>query len=167
MIRYFMSIPEAAGLVIQAGAMATGGEVFLLDMGKPMRIEDLAKSMIRLSGLEVKDASHPNGDVAIEYVGLRPGEKLKEELLIGTDTSLTEHPRIFMSREPTIALDALHAALGELGTAIKDGQGPAVHEILRRTVEGFQVTEAGREDALAGGDSVGYLWSAQKTRTLH
>jgi FlaA1/EpsC-like NDP-sugar epimerase len=167
MIRYFMSIPEAAGLVIQAGAMAAGGEVFLLEMGNPIRIEDLARSMIRLSGLDVKDATHPNGDVAIEYVGLRPGEKLKEELLIGDETSPTEHPRIFMSREPTIATEALNVALAELGTAIKDGKVTDVHEILRRTVEGYRTAAATEEDALAGGDSVGYLWPVQRPRTFH
>jgi FlaA1/EpsC-like NDP-sugar epimerase len=167
MIRYFMSIPEAAGLVIQAGAMATGGEVFLLDMGKPMRIEDLAKSMVRLSGLDVKDADNPGGDVEIEFVGLRPGEKLKEELLIGDDSSATEHPRIFMSREPSIAPEALEVALSELMVAIQAGKVSMVHDILRRTVEGYQAGADAGEDALAGGDSVGYLWPETKIRTVH
>ncbi len=167
MIRYFMSIPEAAGLVIQAGAMATGGEVFLLDMGKPMRIEDLAKAMIRLSGLDVKDAANPTGHVAIEFVGLRPGEKLKEELLIGDDSSPTEHPRIFMSREPSIPPEALEAALADLGEAVRRGNAVDVHEILRRTVEGYRAGTDTGEDALAGGDSVGYLWREPKLRTLH
>jgi FlaA1/EpsC-like NDP-sugar epimerase len=166
MIRYFMSIPEAAGLVIQAGAMASGGEVFLLDMGNPMRIEDLARSMIRLSGLDVKDDSHPGGDIAIEYIGLRPGEKLKEELLIGHDSGQTEHPRIFMSREPTISPEALEASLKDLGVAISQGQTEIVHDILRRTVEGYQSGEH-TEDGLAAGDSLGYPWTPSGTRTLH
>ncbi len=100
MIRYFMSIPEAAALVIQAGAMATGGDVFVLDMGEPVKIDDLARSMIRLMGLEVRDASHPDGDIAIEYVGLRDGEKMYEELLIGENIIPTEHARIMRSHEP-------------------------------------------------------------------
>ncbi len=166
MIRYFMSIPEAAGLVIQAGAMATGGEVFLLDMGNPMRIEDLARSMIRLSGLEVRDTTNPEGDVAIEYVGLRPGEKLKEELLIGDNTAATEHPRIFKSREPTITSEALTAALAELETAITSGEPLVVHDILRRTVEDYQIETSNDED-LAEADSTRYLWTLQKSRTLH
>ncbi|MGH6791782.1 MAG: polysaccharide biosynthesis protein, partial [Methyloceanibacter sp.] len=94
-IRYFMSIPEAAQLVIQAGAMATGGDVFVLEMGTPVKIDDLARTMIRLSGLEVRDEDHPEGDIAIEYIGLRRGEKLYEELLIGENTTGTSHPRIF------------------------------------------------------------------------
>ena len=100
MIRYFMSIPEAAALVIQAGAMATGGDVFVLDMGEPVKIDDLAKSMIRLMGLEVRDEQHPDGDIAIEYIGLRHGEKLYEELLLGENITPTEHPRILKSHEP-------------------------------------------------------------------
>src|SRR4029453_18123904 len=94
-IRYFMSIPEAAQLVIQAGTMATGGEVFVLEMGTPVKIDDLARTMIRLSGLEVRDDKHPDGDIAVAYIGLRPGEKLYEELLIGENTTGTNHPRIF------------------------------------------------------------------------
>ena len=90
-IRYFMTIPEAAQLVIQAGAMGVGGDVFVLDMGEPVRILDMAQSMIRLSGFEVKDDEHPNGDIEIKFSGLRPGEKLYEELLIG-ENALTPHP---------------------------------------------------------------------------
>jgi len=101
-IRYFMSIPEAAQLVIQAGAMATGGDVFVLEMGTPVKIDDLARTMIRLSGLEVRDEDHPEGDIAIEYIGLRRGEKLYEELLIGENTTGTSHPRIFKNNEPIL-----------------------------------------------------------------
>ena len=98
-IRYFMTIPEAAELVIQAGAMGTGGDVFVLDMGEPVKIIDLAARMIHLSGLEVKDDKHPNGDIEILYTGLRPGEKLYEELLIGDNVSGTGHPRIMRAEE--------------------------------------------------------------------
>ena len=101
-IRYFMSIPEAAQLVIQAGTMAIGGEVFVLEMGTPVKIDDLARTMIRLSGLEVRDEDHPEGDIAIEYIGLRRGEKLYEELLIGENTTGTSHPRIFKNSEPIL-----------------------------------------------------------------
>ena len=111
-IRYFMSIPEAAQLVIQAGTMATGGEVFVLEMGTPVKIDDLARTMIRLSGLEVRDDKHPDGDIAIEYVGLRRGEKLYEELLIGENTTGTNHPRIFKNSEPIVPYDDLIAVLG-------------------------------------------------------
>jgi FlaA1/EpsC-like NDP-sugar epimerase len=99
-IRYFMSIPEAAALVIQAGAMTAGGEVFVLDMGEPVSIDALARSMIRLTGLEVRDPQTPDGDIAIAYIGLRQGEKLHEELLLGENVGPTEHPRIRTSREP-------------------------------------------------------------------
>ena len=105
-IRYFMSIPEAAALVIQAGAMATGGDVFVLDMDEPVKIDDLAKSMIRLMGLEVRDAMHPDGDIAIEYIGLRHGEKLHEELLLGEN--ITPHRARAHSQEPR----AVHAGRG-------------------------------------------------------
>ncbi|MCR5885701.1 polysaccharide biosynthesis protein [Rhizobacter sp. J219] len=98
-IRYFMLIPEAAQLVIQAGAMAQGGEVFVLDMAEPVRIADLARSMIRLSGLSERTPENPNGDIEIKFVGLRPGEKLYEELLIGSDVIPSQHPRIMSARE--------------------------------------------------------------------
>ena len=167
MIRYFMSIPEAASLVIQAGAMATGGEVYLLDMGDPISIEHLARSMIRLSGLELKDEANPNGDVAIEYVGLRPGEKLREELLINEGATATEHPRIMTSREPSLAPEVLEAALADLQTALAGGHVARIHEILRATVEGYHSTVAVEQELLARGDSVGYGWPPAKSRALH
>ena len=117
-IRYFMSIPEAAQLVIQAGAMASGGEVFVLDMGTPVKIDDLARTMIRLSGLEVRDDPTSEGDIAIEYVGLRRGEKLYEELLIGENTTGTSHPRIFKNSEPILPYEDLAAVLERLEDAI-------------------------------------------------
>ncbi|MDR5899544.1 nucleoside-diphosphate sugar epimerase/dehydratase [Halomonas vilamensis] len=115
--RYFMTIPEAAQLVIQAGAMGEGGEVFVLDMGEPVRIHDLARNMVRLSGLEVRDAEHPEGDIEIVYSGLRPGEKLFEELLIGHDVRRTRHDRIMTSKERFWEWPRLEAFLQELEQA--------------------------------------------------
>ena len=138
--RFFMSIPEAAGLVIQAGAMAKGGEVFVLHMGDPVRIDDLARLMVRLSNLEVRDAANPNGDIEITYIGLRPGEKLYEELLIGgtAHTETTEHPRIFKSDEPFRERSELYHELGLLKQAMEIRDKAAVQAILARTVEGYQ-----------------------------
>ena len=113
--RYFMTIPEAANLVIQAGAMAKGGEVFVLDMGAPVKIVDLAKRMVHLSGFEVKDKAHPHGDIEILFTGLRPGEKLYEELIIGEDNVQdTDHPLIMQAMEHSFPLNELEATLNEL-----------------------------------------------------
>ena len=136
-IRYFMSIPEAAALVIQAGAMASGGEVFVLNMDEPVKIDDLARSMIRLMGLEVRDAEHPDGDIAIEYIGLRDGEKLHEELLLGEHTSPTEHPRILKSHEPCMPATELAKAMDTLRAAMDANDLPAIHAALSRAVEGY------------------------------
>ena len=103
-IRYFMTSPEAAQLVLQAAVLAEGGDVFLLDMGEPVRIKDLAEQMVRLSGLTVRDAYHPNGDIEIVCTGLRPGEKLYEELLIDADSEPTSHPLIYRARERALPL---------------------------------------------------------------
>jgi FlaA1/EpsC-like NDP-sugar epimerase len=132
-----MSIPEAAQLVIQAGAMATGGEVFVLEMGTPVKIDDLARTMVRLSGLEIRDEDHPDGDIAVEYVGLRRGEKLYEELLIGENTTGTSHPRIFKNSEPILAYADLLAALERLDDAIQKQDEAGLHDMLRATVEGY------------------------------
>src|SRR5690606_22347043 len=105
--RYFMTIPEAAQLVIQAGSMGKGGDVFVLDMGQPVKITELAKKMILLSGLSVRSAQVPEGDIAIEFVGLRPGEKLYEELLIGNNVTPTEHLMILRADEKHIAWEQL------------------------------------------------------------
>jgi FlaA1/EpsC-like NDP-sugar epimerase len=137
-IRYFMSIPEAAGLVIQAGAMATGGDVFVLDMGEPVKIDDLARSMIRLMGLEVRDTEHADGDVAIEYIGLRHGEKLHEELLLGENITPTEHPRILKSREPCLTAPELANELDALRAGMEADDVQAIHAVLTRTVEGYR-----------------------------
>ncbi|MDP3674446.1 MAG: nucleoside-diphosphate sugar epimerase/dehydratase [Novosphingobium sp.] len=128
--RYFMSIPEAAELVIQAGSMAQGGEVFVLEMGEPVLIADLARNMIELSGLHVRDAANPDGDIAIEVVGLRPGEKLYEELLIGSDNLPTSHPRIMKARDPMIGWAELAPQLAQLETAIAANDVVALRRLL-------------------------------------
>ena len=138
MVRYFMTIPEAVELVIQAGAMGLGGDVFVLDMGKPVRIDDLAKKMIRLSGLEVKDESNPDGDIEIKYTGLRPGEKLYEELLIGDNVSHTDNPLIMRAREELLTWDELEPILNNLQTAIQDCDQHKLRELLIELVPGFK-----------------------------
>lgn len=150
MVRYFMSIPEAAALVIQAGAMATGGEVFVLDMGEPVRIDDLARSMIRLMGLEVRDAQHPDGEIAIEYIGLRDGEKLHEELLLGENATRTEHPRIFRSHEPCLSSEKLDEALVALSAAMESDDLARVRRLLQQTVESYR-TEVRQDEIRTGG----------------
>jgi FlaA1/EpsC-like NDP-sugar epimerase len=136
--RYFMSIPEAAELVIQAGSMARGGEVFVLHMGEAVKIDDLARLMIHLSGLEVRDGDNPQGDIEIVYSGLRPGEKLYEELLIGARTHNTEHPRILTSDEPMLSTAELARELEVLKAAMISRDVEAVKAVLMRTVEGYQ-----------------------------
>ena len=138
MVRYFMTIPEAVELVIQAGAMGLGGDVFVLDMGKPVRIDDLAKKMIRLSGLEVKDESNPDGDIEIKYTGLRPGEKLYEELLIGDNVSETDNPLIMRAQEEMLAWDELEPILNDLQIAITNCDQKKLRELLIQIVPGFK-----------------------------
>jgi len=120
--RYFMTIPEAAQLVIQAGAMGQGGEVYVLDMGKPVKINDLAQKMIHLSGLTVKSETNPDGDIEITYTGLRPGEKLYEELLIGENVEGTEHQRIMKAKEISLSWDDLQTLLAKLKAAMDAGR---------------------------------------------
>ncbi|TPG64830.1 polysaccharide biosynthesis protein [Ewingella americana] len=129
-IRYFMTIPEAAQLVIQAGAMGEGGDVFVLDMGNPVKIMDLAKRMIRLSGLMVRDREHPDGDIEIKITGLRPGEKLYEELLIGGNVSSTPHPRILKAKELDMPWELLQCKLLELDDACHHFQHDKIRELL-------------------------------------
>jgi len=136
-IRYFMTIPEAAQLVIQAGAMGLGGDVFVLDMGEPIRIVDLAKRMINLSGLEVLDENHPNGEIEISFTGLRPGEKLYEELLIGDNVSDTAHCRIMRAEEEVIAWADLNSRLKRLMTALENDDFEGVRDVLKQSVSGF------------------------------
>ena len=140
-IRYFMTIPEAAELVIQAGSMAKGGDVFVLDMGEPVRIRDLAYRMVNLMGYTVKDDDNPDGDIAIEYIGLRPAEKLYEELLIGSNVSGTEHSRIMRADEDFIAYDSLLQVFGELGTACSELNYERARAILCRAVIEYTPTE--------------------------
>ncbi len=128
--RFFMTIPEAAQLVIQAGAMGTGGDVFLLDMGEPVKIMSLARQMIRLSGLEVKDEQSPDGDIEIKITGLRPGEKLYEELLIGKNAEGTSHARIMTTKEKMISWDELQPLLLKLETACKNFDPKTLRELL-------------------------------------
>ncbi len=136
-IRYFMTIPEAAQLVIQAGAMGQGGDVFVLDMGEPIKIVDLAKRMIHLSGLEVKDEHHLNGEVEITFTGLRPGEKLYEELLIGDNVSDTVHSRIMRAEEDVIPWEELNMRLDRLKTAVEKDDCLEMRAILMESVSGF------------------------------
>lgn len=140
-IRYFMTIPEAAQLVIQAGAMAKGGDVFILDMGEPVKIVDLAKNLVQLSGLSVKDETNPKGDVEITYTGLRPGEKLYEELLIGGDNvRKTTHPRIMTAEEVYLPFEQLSEVLSELENSCKDANYMAIRQALLNAPTGFNPT---------------------------
>ena len=137
-IRYFMTIPEAAQLVIQAGAMATGGDVFVLDMGEPVKILDLAHRMIHLMGLTVRDEDNANGDIEIEYTGLRPAEKLYEELLIGSDVSGTHHPRIMRANEEYLDYESLNSLLEELQLSSAELDRGRVRQALLKIVAGYE-----------------------------
>ena len=136
--RYFMTIPEAAQLVIQAGAMGTGGDVFVLDMGEPVRIMDLAKKIIELSGLSVRDESNQAGDIEIEVTGLRPGEKLYEELLIGDNPEPTSHPRIMKAHEDFVEWPSLSEKLAELKEALAIGDSSVLRDLLGALVPGYK-----------------------------
>jgi FlaA1/EpsC-like NDP-sugar epimerase len=136
--RYFMTIPEAAQLVIQSSAMATGGDVFVLDMGEPVRIYDLAVKMIYLSGLLVKDEAHPHGDIEIAVTGLRPGEKLYEELLIGENPQGTVHPKIMKAQEEFLSWDELQQDLEKLNLALDNSDGQLIKDMLKKLVPGYQ-----------------------------
>ncbi|MED7667594.1 polysaccharide biosynthesis protein [Pseudomonas moraviensis subsp. stanleyae] len=135
--RYFMTIPEAAQLVIQAGSLGQGGDVFVLDMGEPVKIVELAEKMIHLSGLSVRSDKNPKGDIAIEFTGLRPGEKLYEELLIGDNVSATPHPMIMRADEDHVAWDIMKTRLGELLAAVEADDYSRVRQLLRETVSGY------------------------------
>ena len=136
--RYFMTIPEAAQLVIQAAAMANGGDVFLLDMGQPVKIVDLARRMVELSGLLVRDDENPDGDIEIEITGLRPGEKLFEELLIGDNPKPTSHPRIMKAHEDFLPWGELQKNLNTLQSALVGNDVAALRLILRELVSGYE-----------------------------
>ena len=137
--RYFMTIPEAAQLVLQAGAMATGGDVFVLDMGEPVKIVDLARRLVALSGLQVRDSEHPDGDIEIAFIGLRPGEKLYEELLIGDNPKATSHPRIMKAHEDFMQWPELQEQLTLLAAAAGDENVTAIKAVLVDCVHGFHV----------------------------
>lgn len=137
MTRYFMTIPEAAQLVISAGAMASGGEVFVLDMGDPIKIDDLARKMVALSGLTIRDDANPDGDIEIEVVGLRPGEKLYEELLIGENPVSTKHPRIMRANEEYWPAAVFTKALAQIDQALEQRDWAMVRRLLQVHVPGY------------------------------
>ena len=136
--RYFMTIPEAAQLVIQAGAMGQGGDVFVLDMGQPVKIINLARRMVELSGLTVRDELHPNGDIELTVTGLRPGEKLYEEMLIGDNPKPTQHPRIMKAHEQFLSWPQLESKLNALSMAMSVNDVPVIRALLKDLVSGYQ-----------------------------
>lgn len=152
--RYFMSIPEAVQLVIQAGAMAKGGDVFVLDMGESVKITELATKMIRLSGLSIKDKEHPDGDIEIHYTGLRPGEKLYEELLIGDNVQGTQHSRIMQANEEFISAQRLQRLLKELQQALSSNRINAIKMALVAIVDGYTPWEIKPDDHTNHDDKV-------------
>lgn len=140
--RYFMTIPEAAQLVLQAGAMGQGGDVFLLDMGQPVKIMDLARRMVELSGLRVRDVDRPDGDIEIVVTGLRPGEKLYEELLIGDNPAPTGHPRIMKAHEDYLPWSELQPQLQALQQAAEVGDVTAIKSVMHVCVQGYATQKA-------------------------
>lgn len=154
--RYFMTIPEAAQLVIQAGAMGQGGDVFVLDMGQPVKIIDLARRMVELSGLTVRDELHPHGDIELTVTGLRPGEKLYEELLIGDNPKPTQHPRIMKAHEQFLSWPQLEQKLNALSIAMSVNDVPVIRGLLQQLVSGYQPS----------GDVVDWVHMAQEREAL-
>lgn len=146
-IRYFMTIPEAAQLVLQAGSLGEGGDVFVLDMGEQVKIVDLARRMIRLMGHRVRDAEHPDGDIEIAFSGLRPGEKLYEELLVGDNVRGTEHPMIMRAEEEYLSESQLDSFLGRLEAACNSNDCEAIKQVLEEAVSGFK-SSYGISDAI-------------------
>ncbi len=136
-IRYFMTIPEASQLVLQAGSMGQGGEVFVLDMGEPVKIVDLARKMIRLMGLTEKTEDHPDGDIEIRFSGLRPGEKLYEELLIGDNPQGTSHPRIMMAREASMPWPEVETLLKKISLASQNFDCAGVLDLIHNAPTGY------------------------------
>lgn len=135
--RYFMTIPEAAKLVLLAGSYSEGGEVFVLDMGKPVKIADLARKMIELSGLSVLDKNNSNGDIAIEVTGLRRGEKLYEELLIDADTLTTPHAKIMRAQEASLTPAKLKKAVAEVENCVSQNKNSDIRKVLLKTIDGY------------------------------
>jgi FlaA1/EpsC-like NDP-sugar epimerase len=136
--RYFMTIPEAAQLVIQAGAMGAGGDVFVLDMGEPVRIYDLASRIVELSGLTLKTQANQEGDIEIAVTGLRPGEKLYEELLIGDNPTPTQHARIMKANEEFLPWSNLEEKLDALSIAMSVNDVPVIRGLLQQLVKGYE-----------------------------
>ncbi|MBM5828773.1 MAG: NAD-dependent epimerase/dehydratase family protein, partial [Cyanobacteria bacterium M_surface_7_m2_040] len=149
-IRYFMTIGEAVQLVLQASAIAKGGEVFLLDMGEPVAINDLARQMIELSGCSVRDDANPDGDIAIEYTGLRPGEKLYEELLVTPDDAPTCHPLIRQAREAPPQAADLERAVSQLLQAASVDDSPVALQLLTQLVPDYRPTGSRQPSAPLG-----------------
>tara|TARA_B100001059_G_C17387700_1_gene357527 strand:- start:45 stop:575 length:531 start_codon:yes stop_codon:yes gene_type:complete len=139
--RYFMSIPEAVELVLQSGAMAKGGDVFVLDMGEPIKIIDLAYKMIHLSGLTPIDNENPDGDIRIEFTGLRPGEKLYEELLIGSDVVQSEHSRIMQAKENKLSFEEVKHCINIIKSAREKQDESVVKELLLKYIDGYTSEE--------------------------
>ena len=155
--RYFMTIPEAAQLVIQAGSMGCGGDVFVLDMGEPVKIAHLAEKMIKLSGLSVRSSGNVDGDIEVRYTGLRPGEKLYEELLIGDNVSPTDHPMIMRANEKDMPWETLKSALAELADAIRTDDYPRSRELFYQLVDGYR----------AEGDIVDLIYRERGAKPAH
>ena len=156
-IRYFMTIPEAAQLVIQAGSMGQGGDVFVLDMGEPVRIADLARRMINLMGLTVRDEANPEGDIAIHYTGLRNGEKLYEELLIGSDVTRTEHPMIMRAMEESLPWPKVRHFLAQFQLAGNAFDCEQTLNLLLESVNGFVPVSEGIDDL---------VWQARQAEVI-
>jgi FlaA1/EpsC-like NDP-sugar epimerase len=135
--RYFMTIPEAARLVLLAGSYAEGGEVFMLKMGQPVRIYDFARRMVELSGLSVRAAGNPTGEIELKYIGLRPGEKLFEELFINALEMKAPHPKIMCARETMFSQIEIARMLHELSAAVEINDAVAVRQIIRKWVAGY------------------------------
>jgi len=168
-IRYFMTIPEAAQLVIQAGSMGSGGDVFVLDMGSPVRIADLAKRMIQLAGYSVLDEKNPDGDIEIRFTGLRPAEKLFEELLIGKNVTGTEHARILRAMEQSLTWEQMRHVLDELAQCSVRFDCERAREILIRAVPEYRPTDKVQDHVwLQGGSRISgaQLADEEKVREL-
>jgi FlaA1/EpsC-like NDP-sugar epimerase len=140
-IRYFMTMEEAAQLVLQASSMGRGGDVFVLDMGEPVKIEALARRLIQLMGCELKDEDHPRGDIEIHFTGLRPGEKLYEELLLGDNVTGTGHPKIMRAEEERLSEEEVDSFTGQLQRACNEHDCDAIQSILLNAVTGFDAKD--------------------------
>jgi FlaA1/EpsC-like NDP-sugar epimerase len=147
--RYFMTIPEAARLVLMAGSFAEGGEVFVLDMGEPVKIADLARKIVTLAGLTIRDDANPNGDISIVYTGLRPGEKMYEELFEGFNLLATPHPRIMRAMEAKRSEIEIASAMREIRTAVEQIDDTILTGVLEQLVEGFGNREKRRRQTVA------------------